>query len=523
MKQLSAYLLLVCTVMLGLIGCDSSAPIGQLGTKVNRAATDQKRQTDPTKEQSRVLVAKIERFCADCHKMPDPTTFPKSRWPEEVIQGFNFYVDSQRTDMEEPDRLETIKYFQAGAPDHVDVPRADQMEQPPSPLRFVLDERYQAKVESPSTAQVQWDSATQSIFFSNMRDGELRQWSFAPEQKTSEASPGSKLIATGSHTCRATKCDWNQDGFDDFLIGEMGSFPVGDHEKGRISLVLGTAEGYQPPKILQDKLSRVVEAKPFDYDEDGRMDILAADFGWRKTGALRLLKNIGGSAESPQMESIILDPRHGPVGVDIGDLDGDGKQDFLVGYGQEFETLELHYGQGKGKFQREIVASLADPSYNLSAFQIIDLDQDGKLDIVYTCGDTMDALLAKPYHGVGWVRNLGERKWEHRWLGLLVGALASSTADLDGDGDLDVVAVGMFPKAKDEPEGTFDSICWWEQTPDLNFVRHSVERDRCTYASCTTADVNGDGRQDLIVGEWLIPNVSAFRVYLNQPVTESTR
>jgi len=507
MKHAHFHLISIFIATLGIVGCDTN------DLKVPKSAIAKPRST----EQADAHAVQIEHFCSDCHKMPDPTTFPKSRWPEEVIQGFNFYVDSQRTDMEEPDRLETIKYFQARAPERVDVPRADEMEQTASPIRFALDERFQEKEKSPATAQVQWDSKSKSLFFTNMRKGELRQWSLDSDMKSVDGSTDSKLIASGSHICRATKCDWNQDGLDDYLIGEMGSFPVADHDKGRISLVLGGETGFKPPIIMQDGLSRVVEARPFDYDEDGDLDILAADFGWRKTGALRLLRNVGGTADNPEMESIVLDPRHGPVGIDSADFDGDGKQDFLVGYGQEFETLELHYGMGQGKYQREVVASLVDPSYNLSAFQIVDLDQDGLLDIVYTCGDTMDALLAKPYHGVGWVRNLGQRKWEHRWLGLLVGALASSIADFDADGDLDVVAVGMFPKAKDEPEGTFDSICWWEQKEDLNFVRHSVERDRCTYASCTTADVNGDGRMDLIVGEWLIPNESAFRVYLNYP------
>lgn len=494
-------------LMIGFGGCRDKGSDSQLRIKAKPISV----------EQSRADASKIERFCSDCHNMPDPSTFPKSRWPEEVIQGFNFYVDSQRTDLEEPDRIATIKYFQAGAPDEVVVPRADQMPIHASPVQFTLSQKFQYNEDSPATAQLQWDSKTQSLLYTNMRTGELRSCSFLPSNLTKDGFKETKLIATGSHTCRVTRCDWNHDGFDDFLISEMGSFPVADHEKGRVSLVLGSAEGYNPPVILQDKLSRVVEARPFDYDEDGNMDVLAADFGWRKTGALRLLKNLGGPLEQPKMESIILDPRHGPVGLEVADLDGDGKQDFLVGYGQEFETLEVHYAQGHGKFHRETIASLADPSYNLSGFQICDLDRDGKLDVVYTCGDTMDALLAKPYHGVGWVRNLGDRKWEHRWLGLLVGALASAVADFDGDGDLDIVAVGMFPKAKEEPKGTFDSICWWEQKEDLKFVQHSIERDRCTYASCTIADVDGDGRLDLIVGEWLVPEVSPFRVYLNRP------
>jgi len=501
-----ALLVFACT-----LGCDRSDS-GELHTSVQ----SERHGLEPAS------IKRIEQFCGDCHTLPDPTTFPKSRWPEEVFQGFNFYLDSERTDLEEPDRQDTVKYFQASAPDKIVVPCADEMVAPTAPIQFTLSEKYTAKFATPATAQVQWDTKSQSLFFTNMRTGELRQWFVhGGHRKGGDGVGGAtnetKLIGIGRNLCRATPCDWNGDGVQDFLIGEMGKYAVADHEDGRVSLLLGKTDGSTEHKVLVDKVSRVVEAKPFDYDGDGDMDVLAADFGWRKTGALRLLRNVGGTADSPRMESVVLDPRHGALGIEIADMDGDSKLDFLVGYGQEFETLELHYNRGEGKFERKILLTLADPSYNASSFEIVDLDMDGRLDVVYTCGDTMDALLAKPYHGVGWVRNLGNDQWEHRWLGLLVGALDSTVADLDGDGDLDVAAVGMFPNAREERLGTFDSICWWEQKDGLNFVRHSVERDRCTYASCTTADIDGDGRLDLIVGEWLIPESSAFRVYLSHP------
>ena len=127
----------------------------------------------------------------------------------------------------------------------------------------------------------------------------------------------------------------------------------------------------------------------------------------------------------------------------------------------------------------------------------------------------MDALLPKPYHGLRWIRNLGNGEWENRELGLLVGALQSTVADFDGDGDLDIAAVGLFPKAHLDGPGAYDSICWWEQKENLVFVRHSIERDYCSHASCTTGDINGDGRVDLIVGEWLSEDRTAFRVFLN--------
>ncbi|MEQ1827282.1 MAG: VCBS repeat-containing protein, partial [Pirellula sp.] len=109
-----------------------------------------------------------------------------------------------------------------------------------------------------------------------------------------------------------------------------------------------------------------------------------------------------------------------------------------------------------------------------------------------------------------------------RELGLLVGVLHSAVADFDGDGDLDIAAVGLFPSAHLESPGAYDSICWWEQRANLEFVRHSIERDQCTHATCEAADVNSDGRVDLIVGQWLAEDRTAFQIFLNLPPEAAT-
>lgn len=460
-------------------------------------------------------VSRIQRFCGDCHPMPLASTFPKVNWGEEVRQGFDFYIQSNRNDLEEPIRNDVIKYFQDTAPDKVIVPRADSIKQSPSSVRFQRSNGIGvgANENSPATAQVVWNSSERAVYYTDMYAGTLSVWN--PSSQWPEPFDGNeKTIANGINICRATSFDWDGDGRQDFILGELGSFPVGDHNKGRVTLLFGGAPEAKPI-VLGENFGRVIEAKPIDYDSDGDTDLIVADFGWRKTGALRLLRNVGGTLRSPSMQSETLDARHGVLGVEVADMDGDSKLDFVVAYGQEFESVEVYFNRGPGQYERKVIMQLPDPSYNSSAFQIVDLDKDGRLDVVHTCGDTMDAFIAKPYHGLRWVRNLGNGEWENRELGLLVGALQSTVADFDSDGDLDIAAVGLFPKAPQDGPGAYDSICWWEQKANLEFVRHSIERDHCAHATCSAGDVNGDGRVDLIVGEWFAEDKAAFRVFLN--------
>ena len=53
----------------------------------------------------------------------------------------------------------------------------------------------------------------------------------------------------------------------------------------------------------------------------------------------------------------------------------------------------------------------------------MDLDGDGKLDVLYTNGDILDEpYLFKPYHGIRWLRNKGGLEFEHRPLTPMYGA-----------------------------------------------------------------------------------------------------
>jgi hypothetical protein len=507
-----SYAVLTCG-LLWLVGCSGGSEAPTAGE------TAHSRLTPTASPLTAVQIDRIERFCGDCHPMPIPDTFPKTSWPEEIEQGYSFYIDSQRTDLEEPIRQDVMRYFMDAAPDKVIVPRADEMPSEPSPIRFVASPGLGTGEESPVTAHLVWNSQSKSVVFTDMKGGSVREW-IPPADGLGSGNLGQqRMIARGRNSCRVHLCDWNSDGIQDYLLGELGEFPVGDHEHGRVSLLLGQPNGDVTPIILADNLGRVVEAKPFDYDADGDNDVLVAEFGWRKTGALKLLRNTGGPPENPRMVTEVIDDRHGALGVEIADLNDDSKLDFVVAYGQEFETVEAYMNNGDGSFERQVLLSLPDPSYNSSAFQVVDVDLDGRLDVVHTCGDTMDALLPKPYHGVRVIRNIGDGQWENVELGLMVGALQAATADFDGDGDLDIAAVGLFTEAAADGPGAYDSICWWEQKPGFQFTRHSIERDHCRHAACAVADVNADGRVDLIVGEWLVENEDvAFRVFLNFPL-----
>jgi hypothetical protein len=78
------------------------------------------------------------------------------------------------------------------------------------------------------------------------------------------------------------------------------------------------------------------------------------------------------------------------------------------------------------------------------------------------------------------------------------GAHRAQAADLDGDGDLDIVAGAMVMGG--EASAGLASLVWLEQVKRGVFERHTLEAGTPSHATLDVGDYNGDGRADIAVG-----------------------
>ncbi|MGH9159758.1 MAG: FG-GAP-like repeat-containing protein [Vicinamibacteraceae bacterium] len=152
---------------------------------------------------------------------------------------------------------------------------------------------------------------------------------------------------------------------------------------------------------------------------------------------------------------------------------------------------------------------------------MIDLDKDHDLDVLLTHGDTFDDLIVKPYHGIMWLENRGNYPFTAHQLAQLPGAHRAEAVDLDGDGDLDIVAGAMVSGADEASK--LASLIWLEQTTPGRFERHTLELGAPVHATLDVADYDGDGDQDLVVGSFALNGSASTWVDVWENLTASRR
>jgi hypothetical protein len=186
------------------------------------------------------------------------------------------------------------------------------------------------------------------------------------------------------------------------------------------------------------------------------------------------------------------------------DFNGDGKLDFIALISQEIERIELFLNQGDATFKSELIWAAPDPAYGSSGIELVDMDLDGDIDLLYTNGDSFDRG-AKPHHSVQWLENQGELPFVHHHLCYMPGVLNAKAGDFDGDGDLDVVAVSLLagPVRENFKNVGISSVIMLIQDQPGVFVPTQLERDSQGHLSVATADFDGNGKLDFAIGNYL--------------------
>jgi hypothetical protein len=473
----------------------------------------------PGEEPAEATAEEVHRMCAACHAYPPPDSFPRSAWRKEVKQGFDFFHDDPSYRFAYPSLESVVRYYESRAPESL----------PPLPqgsahkLRSRFDRREPAGAEAipqPGIAHV----SLVSLFKKGQLDL-LACDAINNEVLVSKPTDPSqaKVIARGFCCAHAEVADLDGDGVNDVVLACLGHFYATDDRVGGVVWLKGAADGTFTPIPLLEGVGRVADARVADFTGDGKPDVVVAVFGWHRTGEILLLENQTTDWKRPKFTPRQLDPRHGTTHVPVADLNGDGKPDFVAVISQGHEAVVAFLNEGGGKFRRETIYAAPHPAYGLNGVQLVDLDGDGDLDVVLANGDSMDApYILKPYHGVTWLENRGGYPFTPHRLADCYGAGSPAVADFDGDGLLDVAVVTFLPGElfPQRAKMRLDSVVLLEQVSKGKFATGTIEVEACDHLSCEAGDVDGDGRPDLVVGNYVRGGRPAPRLTVWRNATE---
>lgn len=436
-----------------------------------------------------------QKYCASCHRYPDPTLLDKLTWEQGVLpkmagqlgiqQEMGQYYLDKKSLINLTDWQRIIDFYKHYAPQKLAVPKQD-----------ALIDWAMFSARRPAKVDRKGSPAMTSMISFNRLDGKLYTGDAAGNLLRWDASLNSVLVSKMPSSISFANFYKATDGSNAAAITCMGILPPNDELKGGLQQLNLTDKSAQN-LMLADSLPRPVFTATGDFNKDGLMDYVICGYGNTK-GALMLLEQQDGG----KYHKRIIRQAPGAIQIETGDFNNDGWPDIICLFAQADEGVWMFLNDKHGGFTTRNLLRLP-PVYGTNSFQLVDMDDDGQKDIVYTCGDNNDySNILKPYHGVYIFTNQGNWKFKKTWFHHVNGASKVMAADFNGDGRQDMIVAAFFADFKYYPT---EGLTYFEQTAANRYQGHQIPVNKMgRWISMEVADIDADGDQDVVLGNFSI-------------------
>nr|WP_272509450.1 T9SS type A sorting domain-containing protein [Salinibacter ruber] len=279
--------------------------------------------------------------------------------------------------------------------------------------------------------------------------------------------------------------DFDGDGDPDAATAAAGSGQVAWHEN-QTGESGGGSDSFGPPQVISAAEDSVMSLFAADFDGDGDPDLVSASgtnsrIAWHENQIGEDGADADGFADPKVITTGVTEARD----VFVGDLDGDGDPDVVTG-AKDAPTVAWHENQigedGAGGFSPQKV--IAANSGQVTEVSVSDLDGDG----------TPDVLVASNNDPIWYPNQIGTSGSDSDGFGPALavagidysGSSSVIAADLDEDGRNDILTgEAWFPNQQDGP------------FPGDDGFGHEIKLSD-TYEDIIVSDLDGDGDRDLV-------------------------
>lgn len=248
--------------------------------------------------------------------------------------------------------------------------------------------------------------------------------------------------------------------------------------------------------VITTDFMRAYDVDLSDLDGDGDLDVAASAY----TGdCFSWFENPGKELVGQEWKQHQFD-KHADIAntrtIISVDINRDGKLDLLAT--GTFGSRVLWYeNTGKPAEQRFLRHEIDSKTLVPVHGRPHDMDGDGDVDVLMAFG-IRGALAQENSHQVAWYENVGKpglgSEWKKHFVGRLPYGLEAVPGDLDGDGDVDIIATGCSGGT----DKTTGEVTWYENTGDAKgtWKKHAFKAYP-EAALVIVVDFDRDGKLDI--------------------------
>lgn len=326
-------------------------------------------------------------------------------------------------------------------------------------------------VDVPSWATSGTKLATLRLGAENGEYGSILSYSLKviPPIKTSGHFGPEIVIAKANKVYTVVTSDLDKDGDLDILSASFGDNTIAWYEND------GHANFKQ--HVITSSAKNAVYLIVDDLDLDGDWDVVACSNG---DNTIQWFENDG---QQNFTSHKITKEAWSTISFTLGDIDGDGDTD-LISTSKKDNMIAWYENDGKQNFTKHVISKEATLASSAAA---TDVDGDGKLDIIASSfGRDVDGVGGN----VAWYKNVDDKTFAMSgFLSPTVpGARNIIAADMDGDGDQDVLSASFYD----------NSVAWYKNDGRGNYVKAFVTRKAENAIAVFAADMDGDGDLDIL-------------------------